>query len=295
MADRPRFGPAGVPPTFKEMKAKLFDVPRLLREEGLDAFEYQAVRWGAKPQIKQGDAEKFGLEAKKHDVFLSLHASYFINLCGSRETIEASKKRLLACAMASKWMGSQITVFHVGYYGKKTPKQALEECVKVLKEVVAEMNSLGIEDVWLGPETMGKISQFGSLEEVLSLCEQVEKTRPVIDWAHLHARDGGYFKTVEDFREVLEEIENRLGTDIVKNLHCHFTKIEFTDKGEKRHHILDEEGYGPDFELLARAIADFKLTPVIISESPILDLDAIKMREILMKELKRLNVRPTHL
>jgi deoxyribonuclease-4 len=286
MADRPRFGPAGVPPTFRAMKATLMDVPRLLREEGLDAFEYQAVRWGEKPQIKREDAEKFGLKAKENDVLLSLHGSYFVNLCGGKETIVASKKRLIACATASEWMNAQIVVFHVGFYGKKPPKQVFNDCLAALKEVVGEMKALGIRNVKLGPETMGKLSQFGSLDEVLALCENVEQTQPVIDWAHLHARDRGRFKTVEDFRKVLVEIENRLGMEAVKNMHCHFTKVEFTEKGEKRHHILDETGYGPDFALLAKVIAEFRLNPVIISESPILDLDAIKMRDILIKEIK---------
>lgn len=286
MAGRPRFGPAGVPPTFRAMKATLMDVPRLLREEGLDAFEYQAVRWGEKPQIKREDAEKFSLKAKENDVALSLHGSYFINMCGTKETVEASKKRLIACATASQWMDSQIVVFHVGYYGSRTPKQVLTECIKVLKEVVSEMQMLGIKDVKLGPETMGKLSQFGSLEEILALCEHVEQTQPVIDWAHLHARSGGRFKTIEDFRKVLAEIENRLGREAIVNMHCHFTRIEFTEKGEKRHHVLDEAGYGPDFALLAKVVAEFRLNPVIISESPILDLDAIKMRDILMKEIK---------
>ena len=286
MTNRPRFGPAGVPPTFRAMKATLMDVPRLLREEGLDAFEYQAVRWGEKPQIKREDAEKFGLKAKENDVLLSLHGSYFVNLCGGKETIVASKKRLIACATASKWMNAQIVVFHVGFYGKKPPKQVFNDCLEALKEVVGEMKALGIRNVKLGPETMGKLSQFGSLDEVLALCEDVEQTQPVIDWAHLHARDRGRFKTVEDFRKVLVEIENRLGMEAVKNMHCHFTKVEFTEKGEKRHHILDETGYGPDFALLAKVIAEFRLNPVIISESPILDLDAIKMRDILIKEIK---------
>src|SRR5512136_728378 len=85
MADRPRFGPAGVPPFFRMIGAELASVPALLREEGLDAFEYQAVRWGQKPQMKQQDAESLGVEARKNDVLLSLHGSYFINLCGEKE------------------------------------------------------------------------------------------------------------------------------------------------------------------------------------------------------------------
>jgi deoxyribonuclease-4 len=286
MADHPRFGPAGVPPTFKLLKAGLADVPRLLREEGLDAFEYQATRWGAKPQIKREDAEKLGLEAKNNDVLLSLHGSYFINFCGEKEVVEASKQRLIACTTAAEWMKAYIVVFHPGFYGKKSPKEVFGSCLQASKEVVAVMKTLGIKNVKIGPETMGKFSQFGSLDEILDLCEKVEQAQPVIDWAHLHARGRGRFKCVEDFRRVVEEIERLLGTEAVKDMHCHFTKVEFTDKGEKCHHIMDESDYGPDFTMLAKVIDEFKLKPIIISESPILDIDAIKMRNILQKEMK---------
>jgi deoxyribonuclease-4 len=287
MADRPRFGPAGVPPTFRMMKAALSDVPKLLRDEGLDAFEYQAVRWGAKPQIKREEAEKLGLEARERDVWLSLHGSYFINFCGGKEVIEASKQRLIACATAASWMNAHIVVFHPGFYGKRPQKEVFRSCLEAVKETVETLKNLGIENVKIGPETMGKPSQFGSLDEILSLCEEVEQTQPVIDWAHLHARDKGRFKTIDDFRRVVEEIERRLGTEAVKNMHCHFTKVEYTEKGEKCHHIMDEANYGPDFAMLAKVIAEYKLNPVIISESPILDLDAIKMRDILRKELEK--------
>jgi len=286
MADRLRFGPAGVPLAFRVMKATLADVPRLLKEEGLDAFEYQAVRWGAKPQIRREKAEELGLKAEEHDVWLSLHGSYFINFCGKNEIIEASKNRLIACATAAEWMKAHVVVFHPGFYGKKQPKEAFQDCLEATKEVVETMKTLGIRNVKLGPETMGKLSQFGSLDEILGLCEQVEQTQPVIDWAHLHARCRGCFKKVEDFRKVVEEIERQLGTDAVKNMHCHFTKVEFTDKGERRHHTMDKVEYGPDFTMLAKVIAEFKLRPVIISESPVPDVDAIKMREILQKELE---------
>jgi deoxyribonuclease-4 len=286
MVDRPRFGPAGVPPSFKAKKAGLTDVPKLLKEEGLDAFEYQAVRWGAKPQIRKEEAEKLALEAEKSDVLLSLHGSYFINFCGNMEVIEASKQRLIACATAAEWMKSYIVVFHPGFYGKSSPKDVFKNCIAALKEAVNKLDALGIKNVRLGPETMGKPSQFGSLNEILSFCEEVERVQPVIDWAHLHARERGRFKTIEDFREVVVEIEKRLGNQAIKNMHCHFTKVEFTDKGEKKHHTMEEEGYGPSFEMLAKVIVEFKLNPIIISESPILDIDAIKMREILKREMK---------
>jgi len=286
MAEHPRFGPAGVPPLFRIMKATLADVPKLLQEEGLDAFEYQAVRWGKKPQIKREDAEKLGLKAKEYDVMLSLHGSYFINFCGKKDIIEASKQRLIACATAAKWMKAYVVVFHPGFYGKRPQKEAFNNCLKASKEAVETMKALGIKNVKIGPETMGKLSQMGSLDEVLTLCEEVEQTRPVIDWSHLHARDGGRFKTVEDFREVVEEIEVRLGSEAAKDLHCHFSNVEFTEKGERRHRIMNEANYGPDFTMLAEVIAEFQMKPIIICETPLLDIDAIKMRNILQKELK---------
>ncbi len=287
MADRPRFGPAGVPPIFRMMKASLADVPKLLRVEGLDAIEYQAVRWGKQPQIKREDAERFGLEAEENDVWLSLHGSYFINFCGEKGVVEASKKRLIACLTAAEWMGAHVVVFHAGYYGGKPQGQAYKDCVQTLKDVVETMRSLEIRNVKIGPETMGKQSQVGSLEDILGICEEIEQTQLVVDWSHLHARSGGCFRTIEDFRKIVVTIENRLGTEAAKNMHCHFTKIEYTDKGERRHRTLEEKGYGPDFSLLAKVIVEFGLNPVIISETPLLDIDAMKMRDILQRELEK--------
>ena len=280
MADRPRFGPAGVPPLFRLMKAKLSDVPALLKEEGLDAFEYEAVRWGQKPQLKKEDAIGLGAEAAKNDVLLSLHGSYFINLAGEREILEASKRRLIACATAAEWMGAYVVVFHPGFYGKRGRNVSFRNCVEALRDVAETLKTLGIQKVKLGPETMGRHAQLGTLDEILTICEEVERTQLVIDWSHLHARGMGRFRTAADFRAVMEEVERRLGTEAARNIHCHFTKIEFTEKGERRHHTLDEKRYGPDFRLLAEVMSEFELRPVIICETPLLDIDAAKMRDI---------------
>jgi deoxyribonuclease-4 len=176
-------------------------------------------------------------------------------------------------------------VFHPGFYGKRPRELASKYCLEALSEVVECLKALGIKDVRMGPETMGKSSQLGSLDEVLHMCEEVEQTQLVIDWSHLHAREVGLFRTLGDFRRVVETVENRLGTEAARNMHCHFAKIEFTDKGERRHHALEEERYGPDFAMLAKIIVEFKLRPVVISESPLLDVDAIRMREILQSLL----------
>ena len=289
MADHPRFGPAGVPPIFRVLRAQLHDVPGLLREENLDAFEYQAVRWGPKPQMQQKHAESLGAEARKNDVRLSLHGSYYVNLCGKKEVVEASKKRLIACATAANWMGAYVVVFHTGFYGRLEKSHAFRTCVDALKDIVATMRGLGIRNVKLGPETMGKVSQVGSLDEILTICEEVEQTQLVIDWGHLHARHQGRFRKTADLRAVAETVERRLGTEAARTIHCHFSKIEFTDKGERRHHVLDEARYGPDFEMLAEVMAEFKMRPVIICETPLLDVDAMKMRDTYLKIVERQN------
>ncbi len=283
MTNCPRFGPAGVPPYFRELGAELTDVPLLLRQEELDAFEYQASRWGQTPQMKQESAEQLGSEAKKNDVLLSVHGSYFVNLAGTKEVLEASKRRLIACATGAKWMGAYVVVFHLGYYGLAGRAKSFSDCIQALRDTVQTLVSLGLGNVKLGPETMGKHTQVGSLDEILTISETVENIQLVIDWGHLHARTGGRLATADNFRAVVEQAEKRLGTESVRNMHCHFSKIEFTRHGERRHHILDEKGFGPDFSAFAKVIVDFKMRPVVICETALLDVDARKMREVYLK------------
>ena len=272
MADHPRFGPAGVPPIFRILGAQSFDVPRLLREEELDAFEYQAVRWGQKPQMKQEDAERLGVEARKNDVLVSMHGSYYVNLAGKKDVVEASKQRIVACATAAQWMGAYVVVFHMGFYGRFEKSYAFKNCVDALKDITATMN---------------RVYQVGTLDEILTICEEVEQTQLVIDWSHMHARRQGRFRKVEGFRTIVEEVERRLGIETARTMHCHFSKIEYTDKGERRHHVLDEARYGPDFEMLGEVIAEFKMRPVLICETPLLDVDAMKMRDIYRKIIEK--------
>ncbi len=276
---RVRFGPAGRPLNYK---GPTEGIPRYLRvEEGLDAFEYQAVRG---VRIREEAARKLGDEARRYDVALTLHAPYAINLCSSKQaTVEASIKRLVESSVAASWMGARLVVFHPGYYGNLSPNEALSRCISALKRVAEELDTLNIKEVLLGPETMGKLSQVGSLEEVVAMCQAVTICRPVIDWAHLYARSQGGLKTKEEFRKVLEYIELNLGSEYIENLHCHYTKVEFGKRGERKHRTLEEEGYGPDFELLAEVIVEGGFSLTIISESPLLDKDAIKMKAILYR------------
>ena len=129
-------------------------------------------------------------------------------------------------------------------------------------------------------------SQVGTIDEILTICQEVEGTQLVIDWGHLHALHQGALKKVEDFRAIAEKVELELGTEALRNMHCHFSKIEFSSQGEKCHHTLDEEKYGPEFRLLAEVIVDFGLHPTMICESPILDVDARKMKETLKEVIE---------
>jgi len=284
MADRVRFGPAGVPHMFRIMRAELTDIPKLLKEEGLDAFEYAAVRWGQSPQITQDSAKKFGAEAKRNDIQVSVHSSYYINLLGEPQVAEDSKRRLLAAATAADWMGANVVVCHAGYYGQSGKTEALQRAISAFKDVVKTLREHGIDNVKLGPETLGRHSQFGTLDEILTHNQEVEHLQLVIDWSLLHAPGGGALRSSSDFKDVVTKVEAKLGTEVARNMHCHFSKIEYSYKsGEKCHHSLDEPGFGPNFEHLAQVIAEFKLQPTLICETPLQDIDALKMREILKK------------
>jgi len=273
----PRFGPAGTPPRFED---PIFKLPKFLHNEGLGALEYQATRWGTKPQMPMEHANRLGLEARQWDVRLSLHASYFMNLCGERDIVEASKRRFVACVEAAHWMKASDVIFHPGFYGNRSPDEALKLCVKSVSEVVVAMKTLGFTGIHLRPETMGKTSQLGSLDEVITLSQEVELIYPAVDWAHVHARDKGRFRRKGDYVKVLNTIEDRLGAEALKDLHCHYTRVEFSGKGEVRHHTLEEKSFGPCFQPLAELVFELGLSPILICESPLLDLDAVEMRQI---------------
>lgn len=275
------FGPAGKPISFTGKAIE--EVPKFLREIGLNALEYEAVR---SVRISEERARVLGERAIKFNVKLSLHAPYALNLASANEeTLNNSIARLVTATRASMWMKAPITVFHVGYYGEYSRREALKRAIESLKRVESLMREEEIVGVWLGPETMGKLRQIGSLEEVLEICKSLEKAKPVIDFPHLYARSRGErYRHYQDFVEDIVLLERELGTEAIKPLHLHFTEVEYGSGGEIRHHPLGS-GYGPSFEDLARALIELGVEAVIISESPILEKDAIKMKRILEKIL----------
>ncbi|MCC6029157.1 MAG: TIM barrel protein [Candidatus Korarchaeum sp.] len=276
LIDRVRFGPAGYP----------IDAPRerafsYLREIGLDAMEYQAVRAIPKNEDLLSWVRN---EASENDIMLTLHAPYAINLC-SKEKGAASVKRLVDSGIAASKIGANHVTFHPGYYGKMSEEDALKTAIESLKRVREELISLGI-NLELGPETTGKPSQLGSLDEVLRMAEEVDGVRPTIDFAHIHAREGGSIRSREDYERILKIIERELGD--LNGLVIHFTEVELTKSGvgERMHHDLGS-GYGPPFEPLAEIIAEYGLRWLIISESPVLERDSIKMKALYVDALTK--------
>lgn len=276
-----RFGPAGRPTLYKG-KTEL--IPKFLRELELNAFEYQAVR---SLKISEDKARLLAKCAEENDVLISLHGPYAINLTSEKEEVRvASVERLVKSAQIAQWMGAYLVVFHPGYYGNFTPNVAVENIINSLRELVERVEDMELKNVTFGVETTGKVRQAGSLSEVIEICSSVDLCKPVLDFAHIHARGGGALKTKEDFSKVFELVEEKLGGSAITPAHIHFTEVEFGEGGEIRHHPLGS-GFGPNFELLAETLVEMGISAVIISESPILERDSIKMKKMYYETLRK--------
>ncbi len=273
-----RFGPAGKPYDMKS--GDYVRAIEIISEMGLDAIEYEAVRGVA---IKKENAEAIREKAREKNVIVSMHAPYFLNFASPKtDTVRKSVERLIRAVDAASWMNAYVVVFHPGYYkGHSNREDALRQTINSLSEVASYIEQNSIRGVFLSPETTGKDSQVGSLEEVIAICKEVSPCKPTIDWAHLYARSEGTFITnIDEVIGVLERVEKELGREAVDPLHTHFSKIEYGRGGEREHHTLAETEYGPEWSIVCRGLKEVGVSAVIISESPILDRDAIVMKKI---------------
>ena len=262
-----RFGSAGTPDSFNEVNPKRssLEMPRWLRERGLSAFEYQCGR-GVRIGLEK--AAKLGALAREYDIQLSLHAPYYINLSGDDpEKLAKTRIHLMDSLKAANAMGATTVVFHPGSAAKIDRGEALERAKRVLGEVLAQARGEGLAHIALAPETMGKKNQLGTLDEILELCTIDEQLKPAVDFGHIHAVTGGALTDKDAFAALLDLIFEKLGREHLQNLHVHFSPIEFTAGGEKKHWTTLETHIGPDFAPLAELLAERDLTPVIICES----------------------------
>jgi deoxyribonuclease-4 len=266
------FGTAGVPKSTTGTST--VSGIRRIAELGLDCLEVEFVQG-----VKMGSdtAEKVRAEAKKNDVFLSAHAPYYINLNSEEEGKRlASQERILSSARMAEKCGAQCVVLHLGYYGKLRPDKAYEEIKKGLQEVVSILKAER-NPVVLRPETMGKRAQFGSLEEVLFLCREVDGLQPCIDFSHIHAR-AGKANTYGEFYRILKKTGKKLGDEALKNMHIHISGSVYNEKGEIKHVNLEESDFL--FDEWVQALKDFDVRGMVICESPVQENDALMLKNL---------------
>ncbi len=261
-----KFGPAGNSLSFTALGYKhSLQVPEYLEKMGLDAFEYQC---GRGVNIGLDKASQLGVLAKEKGITLSLHAPYYISMSSVEEEKRLNSiNYILASARAVNAMGGDRIIVHTGSCGKISREEALELAMDTMKKSIEALDSENLGHIHICPETMGKVNQLGTLDEVLALCSLDERLIPCIDFGHLNARDLGCFKTFSDYEAVFKAIENKLGSDRLKTFHSHFSKIEYTAGGEKKHLTFEDTVYGPDFEPVMELTYKYGANPTFICES----------------------------
>ena len=274
------FGPAGNSESFETMGYKKMEqVPEYLEKMGLNAYEYQC---GRGVRLRQDAAAKLKILFAQKNIRVSLHAPYFISL----SSVEAEKRDnsiqyILDSAKAVDWLGGDRIVVHSGSCSKMSREEATALAKETLLKAQRTLDENGLSHIHICPETMGKINQLGTLEEVMELCSVDERFIPCIDFGHLNARTLGGLTTEEALRQVFETVENRLGVERMRSFHSHFSKIQYTAGGEKCHLTFADTQYGPNFDPVAKLVAEKKCEPVFICESAGTQAeDAAAMRDI---------------
>jgi len=272
------FGTAGAPKSASS-PSTLSGIQRIA-QLGLDCLEIEFVKG-----VNMGSdmCQKIKAEAKALNVSLSVHAPYYVNLNSPEEGKRlASQEWLLSSARIAQKCGAESAVFHAGYYGTAGPEKAYRTIKEGLLEVVSILKSER-NPVILRPETMGKKNQFGSLEEILFLCREMEGLLPCIDFSHIHAREGK-MNSYREFVRILRKIEKKLGSEAMKNMHIHISGAEYRDKGEMKHIDLEDSDFR--FDDWVQALKDIGVEGMVVCESPNLELDAIMLKNLYYKYKK---------
>lgn len=261
-----KFGPGGNCEDFYADGGKSsLEIPAWLNKVGLNAYEYEC---GRGVRISEESANKLGELAVKYGISLSVHAPYFTNISSvEQERIDKSVAYIMQSAVAANNMGATRVVVHMGAAKDITRRYAMDISKTTMARALNELDNAGLSNITLCPETMGKINQMGTLEEVVELCMTDERLLPTIDFGHLNARTLGGINTKEDYEYIIKKMHKKLGEYRAKNFHAHFSKIEFTKGGEKKHVTFANTEYGPQFEPLAQVLVEYDLTPTIICES----------------------------
>jgi deoxyribonuclease-4 len=282
MTSAPRallFGTAGVPFSADD-DSTLAGIERI-KALGLDGQEIEFVQ-GVKMGLDM--ARKVRDKATALGVRMSVHAPYHINLNSEDPGKRlASQERLLKTARTGAACGATSAVFHAAFYGKDSAERTYETVRSELRTVISILRSerLGIT---LRVETMGKRAQFGSLDEVLSLCRDVEGLQPCLDFSHLYAREGKV-NSYPEFERVLTKVARKLGPRALKDAHIHIAGIHYGDRGEIKHLNLEETDFRYDEWL--QALRDLGVEGMVVCESPNLEADAVMLKKLYNAQASR--------
>lgn len=275
-----KFGPSGNCESFyAEGYKKTLEAPKWLKEKGLDAYEYS---FGKGITLSDETAVKIGEEMKKYGITISIHAPYYINFANpDDEMAEKSYGYVINSLKKLRLVGGNHLVVHVGSCGKMEREEAILLTKKRLEVLKERIISEGLDDMYVCLETMGKQAQIGTVDEILDFCTIFDHFMPTFDFGHINALTDGSLKTENDYEIIINKCFEKLGKYRTENMHIHFSKIEYSAKGEIKHLTLDDTKYGPEFLPLAKVIKKHCLQPVVICESRgIMAIDAMKLKQI---------------
>ncbi len=270
-SDRILFGTGGTPRS-SPAKDTISGIARI-HELGLDAMELEWVR-GSFPG--EAHCREISEAAVSHDVRLTAHGPYYINLNANDDDIQAaSRQRIFKTAYYGNLCGCESITFHCGFYLKQDAVKVFERIRDELKAITAGIVSAGI-GIDIRPESTGKPTQVGSLEELIQFSLEAPGIKPCIDWSHLYARNGEGNNPAA-FQSVLDAIRAALGQKSLGQMHMHISGIEFGPRGEKRHLDLHESDI--DYRGLLNVLKDNDVRGILVCESPSLERDALIMKE----------------
>lgn len=281
-----RFGPAGNCDAFAAAGYKsTAQMPAFLAGYGLNAYEYQC---GRGVRLSDATAETLRKGAEEYGIQLSLHAPYFISLASDDpQKRDNSIRYILDSAEAVTRLGGDRIVVHPGGLGGLSREEATALACETLGRAQQALDENGLSAVRICPETMGKIGQLGTLDEVLTMCRVDERFLPTVDFGHLNSRTHGEMSTPAQFAALLDRLENELGQERAHQFHSHFSKIEYTAGGEKRHLTFEDTTFGPDPAPLMALVAERGWTPTFICESAgTQTVDAAAMQQLWLQAAK---------